>query len=511
MQRGNRRLSRAGGRVLALGGAFAVFIAGSGTTFAATANPIAAKEWALTTLQNGEIHSKYNARGTGVIVAVIDLGVDPNQPDLQGRLVDGVNLTDPSNPTSDFSDHDSESHGTSIATIIAANPHKDSSGNQDGMLGLADEAKIMPIKAGTQGGTNDATLIAGIHYAVQHGAQVINISQGSSISDSLLTSAIDSALAAGVVVVVGAGNDGETGDAPNTIATVPGVIDVAGIDQNSEIYHPGHYGPDVDVAAPANEIEVGTIGGGYAEYSGTSLATPWVAAEAALLIGEHPNWTSGQVVSAIIDNTAQVAGNQTTPGHRLDNYVGYGVIDPLAALGAAEPASTANPLGGPAITSNPAQNLKNAASGAGASAGAGTGTGGPGNGATGGTSPSTNAASKSSSSKTPLIIGVAAAVVVLIALLIFLLSRRSRGGKGGGGGQGGPGGGGAGGGGGGGGGGYYAQQVPPPGGQYGPPQQQQLPQNPYIQPQPPQQGYYPPQGGGQYGAPQQQQNPYSGN
>ncbi|HEX4790812.1 MAG TPA: S8 family serine peptidase [Actinospica sp.] len=483
MQREDRHVSRAGRRALAFGGALALAIAGSGTAFAASSNPVAAKEWALDVLQNGQIHSKYNARGTGIIVAVVDTGVDPTQPDLQGRLVDGVNLTDPSSPSSDFSDSDGKSHGTSIATIIAANPHKDSSGNQDGMLGLADEAKIMPIKAGTDGGTSSASLAAGILYAVHHGAQVINISQATTTSDASVTGAVNTALAGGVVVVVGAGNTGESGNAANAIATIPGVIDVAGIDQNSQIYHPGHYGTDVDVAAPANEIEVGLIGGQYGQYSGTSLATPWVAGEAALLIAEHPTWTSGQVVAAIVDDTAQTAAGQTTAGHRLDNYVGYGVIDPLAALGASEPSNTANPLGGPAITSNPAENLRNA------SAGASTGATAPGTStATGGTSPT---ASKGSSSKTPLIIGVVVVVVLLVALLIFLLSRRNKGG-----GNGGPGGGG-----GGGSAGYHTPQAPP-GGQYGNPPHQQ---NPYQQ-QPPQ-GTYPPQGGG-YG---QQQNPYTGN
>lgn len=517
MQREHRTISRGGRRALALGAALALAVAGSGSAFAAASNPIAAQEWALNTLQNAEIHSKFNARGSGVIVAVVDTGVDPNQPDLQGRLVDGVNLVDPSSPTGDFGDTDSKSHGTSVATVIAANAHKDSGGNQDGMLGLADEAKIMPVKAGVNGGTSSESLAAGILYAVNHGAQVINISQATTVSDSNVTSAINNALAHGVVVVVGTGNTGESGNAPNTVATVPGVIDVSGIDQSEQIYHPGHNGSDVDVAAPANLIEVGLTGGNYGQQSGTSLAAPWVSAEAALIIGLHPTWTSGQIVADIIDNTAQVANGQTKTGQRVDNFVGYGVIDPVAALGAAEPSNTANPLGGPAITSNPAENVKGTA---GASAGATAPAAGP----TGaGTAP---VASAKSSSKAPLIIGIVVVVVVLIALLVFLLSRRNRGGRGG------PGGGG------GGSNGYYTPPNPP-GGQYAVPPQQHNPyqaagpNNPYAQPQPqqgapggaypppPQAGAYPPpqagsgypgyppppQAGGEYG---QQQNPFSG-
>lgn len=473
MQREHRQTSRAGRRALALGGALALAFAGSGTAFAASANPIAAKEWALDILQNAEIHSKYNARGTGVIVAVIDSGVDPNQPDLSGRLVDGVNLSDPSNPTTDFTDASGDSHGTAIATVIAANPHTDSSGIQDGMLGLADEAKIMPIAIGSTGG-NAASLAAGVEYATSHGAQVINISLGNDLSNSSVTAAINAALAHGIVVVASAGNTGESGNASSAVASIHGVLDVAGIDQNDEVYHPGHYGPDVDVAAPGNVIEVGLNNGAYGTESGTSFAAPWVAAEAALIIGMHPTWTSYQVVADIIDNTAQVAANQTTSGHRLDDYVGYGVIDPVAALGAPEPSSTVNPLNGPPLTSSPGANVSASASAH----------------STGGPSPT---AAAKSSSKGPLIIGIAAAVIVLGGLLIFLLTRgrNNRGGKGG------PGGGG-------GGTGYNAPQTPP-GGQYAqPPQYQQQP-NPYQQqPQQPQQ--YPQQGG--YG--QQPQNPYQG-
>ena len=156
MKREHRQTSRAGRRALALGGALALAFAGSGTAFAASSNPIAAKEWALDTLQNGEIHSRFNDRGAGVIVAVIDTGVDPNQADLQGSLVDGVNLVNPDAPTSDFADQDTvDSHGTSIATIIAGHSHTDSTNTTTGMVGLADQAKVMPVKigAGSSGGT----------------------------------------------------------------------------------------------------------------------------------------------------------------------------------------------------------------------------------------------------------------------------------------------------------------------------------------------------------------------
>jgi subtilisin family serine protease len=513
MQRRHQRILRNGRRVLAVGGAFALAFTSSGAAFASTQNSIAAQEWALSVLNVSQIRSDYDAHGAGVTVAVIDSGVDPSQPDLHGRLVDGVNLTNPEDPTSDFSDASSESHGTSVATVIAGYPHEISSGNYYGMIGLADQAKIMPVKIGNDTSFGDASILAGIQYVVSHGAQVINLSFGGNFgNDPQIISAIGTALASGVVVVAAAGNNAETGDSINPIADIPGVLDVGGVDSNGQRSSYSHYGADVSVAAPDNAIEVGLIGGKYGEVSGTSQAAPWVSAEAALLIAAHPGWTSGQIVSAIVDYTMQSTSGASAKGKRYDDNVGYGVIDPLAALGASEPASTANPLGGPKIVSTPAENLKNAGASASASAPASAST-----------SPlATTASGKSSSSNLPLIIGIVVGVLVLVGLLIFLLTR-GRNNRSGGGGQGG----------GGGGGGYpdpqspargqYAQppqsqQYPPQGQQVYPPQPQspnpnpnpnpyQQPQNPssYQQPQPQYPPVYPPQGGG-YG----QQNPYQG-
>jgi subtilisin family serine protease len=492
MQWRHQRILRNGGRALAVGGAFSLAFTGSGAAFASTQNSIAAQEWALSVLDVTQIRSNYDAHGSGVTVAVIDSGVDPSQADLKGRLVEGVNLVNPEDPTSDYSDTSSDSHGTSVATIIAGYPHTDSSGDYYGMIGLADQAKIMAVKVGNDSTVGDASLIAGIQYAVSHGAQVINISLASIYGGGSVTDAIDAALAAGVVVVVGAGNDAESGDNVNTTADVPGVLDVGGIDSNGQRYSQSHYGADVSVAAPANAVEVGLVGGKYNEGSGTSFAAPWVSAEAALLIAAHPNWTSGQIVSAIVDYTMQSTSGASTKGKRYDNNVGYGVIDPLAALGASEPASTANPLGGPKIVSTPAENLKNAGASGSAAAPSSTSA-----------SPLATAASgKSSSSKLPLIIGIVVGVLVLVGLLIFLLTR-GRNNRGGGGGQGGNGGGG---------GGYPDPQSPPRGQYVQPPQSQQYPPqqgpNPYQQPQYP--PMHPPQGGGNGNGGYGQQSPYQG-
>jgi subtilisin family serine protease len=351
------------------------------------------------------------------------------------------------------------------------------------MVGLADESKIMPVKiSDTTDSVSLPSLEAGIEYAADHGARVISTSFGQDgACNQQMIDAVDYALRHNSVVVVAAGNTAQAGDADDCPGSVPGVLDVASIAQGGQMDQYSYYGNDVSVAAPGVDIEIGLTGGRYGQNSGTSLAAPWVAAEAALIIGLHPTWTQGQVVAAIIDNTAQSASGQTQHGKRFDDHIGYGVIDPLAALGAAEPARTANPLGGPAVVSTSGSSAAPSASSTAAGAGSGNQT------------PTASSSKKSSS--LGLVVGIIVVVVVVGGLVLFFVSRSRRGG-----GKGGPGGGG-----GGGGNGYYPPT--PPGGNYAqPPQGYQQP-NPYQQ-QLPQQGAYQPQpGGGDYG---QQQQPGGG-
>ena len=355
----------------------------------ASGNPVFDREWALATFNVQAIRNNFHAYGSGVVVAVIDGGVDSAQPDLQGQLVPGVNVSDPVHPTSDTSDTTSDYHGTHVTAIIVAHGHGDPS-NLQGLVGLASRAKAMPVKDGSDHST-PITETAAIRYAADHGARVINISEGgpgACTPDE--AAAINYALSKNIVIVAAAGNDGNTTNASSCPANQAGVMSISAIAQDGTMDPYSHFGSDVTVAAPGVDIEAPAPGGQYTQVRGSSDAAPWVSAEAALIVSLHPDWTVGQVIRVIINNTV------TGSGKRVDDHVGYGVIDPLKALGAAAPADTSNPLGGP----EPANTNSQSASGASASPG--------------------------KPASTNLYIGIAGGVIILAGAAVFVISRRRK-------------------------------------------------------------------------------------
>ncbi len=396
-------------------------VAGAVTLAVLTALPAAAsgdpqfdQEWALKAFDVQAIRDTYHAYGAGVTVAVIDSGVDPTAPDLQGQLVPGIDLENPSDPQANTDDSSPEYHGTHVSAIIVAHGHG-SPANLQGVVGLASRAKVMPVK---DGGGRSTTVAdnAAVRYAVDHGIRIINMSiGGDGYCDTFSAEALDYALSRNVIIVAAAGNDAKTNNVPSCPADQPGVISVAAIGQTGKMDVNSHYGRDITVAAPGVNIEGPAPHGRYSENSGTSDATPWVSAEAALILGLHPDWTAGQVIRVIIDNTV------TGTGKRIDDHIGYGVIDPLKALGAPAPADKSNPLGGPALTGSGAVSSGGATPGAASSGAAGrpSGAGTPGG--------------KSSST---LYEGLGA-VLVLFGVIAFFVLRGPGGGRGGPGGRGG--------------------------------------------------------------------------
>ncbi|MFE1311531.1 type VII secretion-associated serine protease mycosin [Streptomyces sp. NPDC058755] len=297
----------------------------------------AGRPWALQRVNLDALWAQ--STGKNVRVAVIDTGVDIKNPQLT-KAVDvskGKNLLPIKNAKGEKIERgnnsgttDTVGHGTRVAGIIAARPAKGT-----GFVGLAPEATIIPIKQNDAEGDGTAlTLASAIHYAVQAGADVINISQDTANAvepDSRLKQAVDEALGRKVVVVASAGNDGLGGNVKRTYpASYPGVLAVGASDRNNERAAFSQSGDFVGVSAPGVDMISTVPGRGHCSDNGTSFSAPYVAGVAALLKAKYPKWTAQEVV-AQIEQTAE----RSIPGQ--DRLVGWGVVDPVKALTEVDP------------------------------------------------------------------------------------------------------------------------------------------------------------------------------
>ncbi|MEV7440264.1 type VII secretion-associated serine protease mycosin [Streptomyces sp. NPDC091204] len=288
---------------------------------------IADRPWALQRLLLDELWAQTKGKaknGASVRVAVIDTGVDRANPQLSGALDTGAGK-DFVDPKGGDGTTDTVGHGTKVAGLIAARAQEGT-----GFVGLAPEATIIPIRQNDgQGKGNALSLSQAIDHAVAKGAQVINISQDTDAQlspDSELGKSVQKAIAANVVVVASAGNDGMTGEKRKTYpAAFPGVLAVAASDRNNERAPFSQPGDFIGVAAPGVDMVSTVPGFGQCIDNGTSFSAPYVAGVAALLRAEHGDWTAEQIVWQI-QNTAERSIN----GH--DDYVGWGVVDPVRAL-----------------------------------------------------------------------------------------------------------------------------------------------------------------------------------
>jgi len=208
-------------------------------------------------------------RGEGVKVAVLDTGIDFNHPDLAKNVGAGKNFT-----SSRFDVLDVQGHGTHCAGVV---------------LQVAPGVRLLTAKVLDDRGSGSVDDIAdGIDWAVAEGADVISMSLGGSSQDNYLPPALARAVAAGVVVIVAAGNDGPK---ENTI-DYPGAyhdsLAVAAVDEALKVANFSSRGANVFVAAPGVSVRSTYPGGQYATMSGTSMATPHVAGLAALWVSRDP-------------------------------------------------------------------------------------------------------------------------------------------------------------------------------------------------------------------------------
>jgi serine protease len=228
---------------------------------------------------------------------------------------------------------DEDGHGTHVAGIIGATAN-----NAAGIAGLARGVAILPVRVldGNGSGWN-SDIAKGIVYAADRGAAVINLSLGSTSASATVRDAVAYANSKGSVVVAAAGNSRSSGSPTSYPAAFPNVIGVGATDSTNRVASFSNAGSYVDVAAPGVKILSTVPATGYANLSGTSMATPYVAAAAALLRAAKPAATTAQVAAAL-QSTAVDLG-----AAGRDNDFGYGLIDPQAALCSLVSCGTATP------------------------------------------------------------------------------------------------------------------------------------------------------------------------
>ncbi|MGI6450102.1 MAG: S8 family serine peptidase [Desulfitobacteriia bacterium] len=307
-------------------------------------------QWALRRIRADQAWAE-GATGKGVIIAVVDTGVDLDHPDLvddtlhRSSLIQGYNaFTRSSLPGAD---QDDNGHGTSVAGAIAA------LNNDEGIVGVAYEAMIMPIKAMDHTGEGEDSIIAdGIIWAVDHGAKIINLSIGSDTQAKVLDDALEYAADQGCLLVAASGNKegnteindnagrGEAGTGPNSVAypgAHPAVMAVSAVDMHDTAAPFALTGPEVEISAPGSKILTSywtKNETGCAYSTGTSIAAPFVSGAAALLWSKYPDLTAAEIRQALLSSAYDLGAKGR------DNKYGFGRLDIYRALQALEEEET---------------------------------------------------------------------------------------------------------------------------------------------------------------------------
>ena len=315
MRTSSTRVSR---RIAATSAFLGVLLAGVSAT-PAHADTVRSRQWHLDVMKANEMWQ--TSTGKGVTVAVIDSGVDA-EPDLEGQVLKGRDFSVKPGHERD----DTRDHGTGIAAMIAGTG-KSHDGN--GAFGLAPGVKILPVRidldAGKQG---DEMGAAAIRYAADTEAKVINISNGGPYDGAASREAVKYALSKGKLIFGAVGNDGETSNAVIYPAATPGVVGVSAVDKDIKATRESQRGPQVDLSAPGVDIVSACSGEtGLCRTHGTSDASAFASASAALIWSKYPEWTNNQVLRVML-NTA----GGPTDGAKRNDSIGYGFVRPRIAL-----------------------------------------------------------------------------------------------------------------------------------------------------------------------------------
>ncbi len=299
---------------------------------AAHADSIRAQQWTLDAMRTDEAWQ--TTKGKGVTVAVLDTGVEADHPDLVGNVLEGKDMV---GFGAERGDRAWARHGTAMAGIIAGHGH--GAGGGDGVMGIAPEAKILPVRVILEDGdrsrararsTRGNALAEGIRWAADHGADVINLSLGddskSAHPEAGEDEAVQYALKKGAVVVASAGNGGEKGDHISFPAAYPGVIAATAVDKFGTRASFSTRRWYATVSAPGVDVVIADPDHKYYKGWGTSAAAAFVSGAVALVKAAHPGLTPAQI-KKLLEDTARNA-----PADGRDDSRGYGFIDPAAAI-----------------------------------------------------------------------------------------------------------------------------------------------------------------------------------
>lgn len=323
------------------------------TKYSVPNDPFYSLQWNFDNSVNGGVHAETAwdiSTGNGVTIAIVDTGIAYENynagrgekyyraPDFAGTcFVDGYDFIN-----NDTHANDDDSHGTHVAGTVAQRTN-----NNTGVAGLAYSACLMPVKVLDRNGNGSYVNVAdGIYFAVDNGADVINLSLGGPTPGQVIEDAVAYAYANGVIVIAATGNDDGAVGYPAAYDDYVIAVGATIYDEQRASY--SNFGPSVDVVAPGGDLSLDQNGDGYGDgilqntfnpntkrtndfgywfFSGTSMATPHVAAIAALVIA-NGNATTPDDVRAALESTADDLGNV---GH--DDLYGWGLVNASAALG----------------------------------------------------------------------------------------------------------------------------------------------------------------------------------
>ncbi|KFZ80401.1 peptidase S8 [Amycolatopsis sp. MJM2582] len=289
---------------------------------------VQAEPWAQRLLSPERVWPR--SRGAGVLVAVVDSGVDADHPQLRrpGKVRQGRDFYLPGGLPGSF---DCVSHGTGVAGVIAADPVPGI-----GFHGIAPDAEILPVRItdrdlSDQGDSLriDPRVVAdGIRYAADQNAKVINLSLAGLSDFAVIRDAVAYAVSRDAVVVAAAGNSQRDANAglPSYPAGYPGVLGVGAVDIDGARMNASQIGPYVGIMAPGAKVLATTRVAGHAYVDGTSFAAPFVSATAALVRSAWPDLSAAQVVERLKATASPARGGRASAAY------GAGLADPYRAV-----------------------------------------------------------------------------------------------------------------------------------------------------------------------------------